>query len=189
MSLKLPFYGRFDEDDWIQKSAWTEYEQSLREVGIHPDQPVYRYFVGEAFHDSPIQVSFLLDYEASNVVFNMRNIRLLDEINLRYKVDIKRPDFHADVTFVNCHRVEFKCDLTKQHWCHYSAITKVCGLIEVLIATSHRIDDGTLDDYIRIVAEEVVVEDITQRLSERYGIPRAEIEELMVDWHRGHLTE
>lgn len=188
MGIKLAHSGRFrfDDDDLCLQDAWREYRRALNDVGMRASEPVYRYFVGEAFHDSPIHIAFSLDLvDARDIKLNMRNIRLLDEIHSRFKVDIKRPDFQTDINFVNCHHVEFDFDLTKQHWCHGSAITKVNGLIEVVIATSSRIpDDANLDEGIRIVAEEIHIEDISQRLSDRYGIDREEIEKLMADWHR-----
>lgn len=185
MTRKLPYSGRYDYDDELRRlAAWEEYRFRVQEAGIHRSDPIYRYFVGDAFHDSPIQVSFSLDFDQPDIKLNMRNIRRLDQMTSEFKIDAKRSDFQPGLTCVRCHRVEFDLNLCDQHWYQASAISIVDGLLEVAIATSSSADaTDDLDVGIRLLAEDVRVEDITQSLSSQYGVPPESIEQMMQEWH------
>ena len=150
---------------------WLRYWRHLADVGFTANDPIYRLFAADVFHDGEIRIKGI-DLGKRNVTMEFRNVYAVDQVHSHLKdkgIDdppIDRRDFRTGIRF---QEVElFGCKLqrpTRPVFYQISELTRA--------GSSVRLKIGYLSEWkeslIEIVFGAAEVEDITPKIQKYLG--------------------
>ncbi|MEZ6189691.1 MAG: hypothetical protein R3C45_00190 [Phycisphaerales bacterium] len=151
------------------EEAWRRYKAHLKACGITDDEPVYRYFVNERFHDSELQFE-LFDAGSKSLVMAMYDIVRMDDVTAAgVPRDFNREDFLTQIRFkdvqifsIDVHGLRGKIEYYLSEVDRQEDVTQITMYIR-----GQNMHDRTGVLTIRYGGLEI--EDIEPRLSRRYG--------------------
>ena len=146
----------------------SRYKDHIRSVGIKEDEPVYRYFVFDRFHDSQIFVRNT-DLSAKTITFAMYDIYTMDQATADgVQEDFSREDFLTEVCFkqVSSFEVDVACLRGKTE--HYlSEVDRKDGKTTLILYIRGQNYNDRMGKII-LEYEQIEVEDISPRVNAKY---------------------
>ncbi len=158
----------------LHRERWDRYWRHLDELGFSKNDPLYRLFGGEVFHDGEISIDQIRLIDGV-VILQLRNVHAVDEVDrlLHARKGKKTPklklaDFRTKVTFRGVKHLELRLKRAAKEFYYYCAELDRRG--DDIQVTIYFIAADEDPGWIKILFESADFEDISGRLK-RYLPP------------------
>jgi hypothetical protein len=161
------------------KAKWRQYMDHLRQAGFGPDDDLYRYFGGDVFHDSEVELT-KVDVPGRTVVMAPRNVYAVNRVcEYLYKeggprarggrAELERGDFLTRVVFKGVSRISLRATQRPGQPAYYveSVLDRAAG--EIVLNT--RLACGLGSGLLSIRFQAARIENIWPRLRKKYRLP------------------